>query len=130
MEEFHEVRRIWLDQEHPKAYDYTPLGGHSVAKWEGDTLVVDTVGFLETGPRGETSTAAYPHSDQRLLIERMRRVLDGRVLEVETIDEDPIAFKEPLRSLTYFIKDDKLGIVYHSCEGNINYTPHDPKKSN
>jgi hypothetical protein len=129
MEEFHEVRRIWMDQEHPQTYDYTPLGGHSTGKWDGDTLVVDTVGFLETGPRGETSTAMYPHSDQRHLIERMRRVLDGRILEVETIDEDPVAFKEPLRSVTYFIKDDKLGIVYHSCEGAINYSPHDLNKT-
>ena len=128
MEEFHEVRRIWMDQPHPKDYDYTVLGGHSIGKWDGNTLVIDTVGFLETGPRGGTSTAAYPHSDQRHLVERMRRV-DERIFEVETIDEDPIAFIEPLRSLTYFIRDDKLGIVYHSCEGNINYSPHAPNKS-
>ena len=43
----HTFRTIYMDgREHPK--DFIPSGyGHSVGKWEGDTLVVDTVGFSE-----------------------------------------------------------------------------------
>ncbi len=41
------VRRIYLNKEHPK--DVKPTyGGHSVGKWEGNTLVVDTVGLMGT----------------------------------------------------------------------------------
>ena len=128
MEEFHEVRRIWLDgRGHPDDPNPTVMG-HSIGHWDGDTLVVDTVGFSETGPRGETSP--LPRSAKRHLIERIRRVLDGRVLEIETIDEDPVAFKEALRGLSYYKKDPGLGeIVYHACEFNIDYSLHDPKKA-
>jgi len=128
MEEFHEVRRIWLDgRGHPGDPNPTVMG-HSIGNWDGDTLVVDTVGFAETGPRGETSP--LPRSEKRHLTERIRRVLDGRVLEIESIDEDPIAFKEPLRGLSYYKKDPGLGeIVYHACEFNIDYSLHDPKKA-
>jgi hypothetical protein len=128
MEEFHEVRRIWLDgRSHPADPNPTVMG-HSIGRWEEDTLVVDTVGFLSTGPRGETSP--LPRSEKRHLTERIRRVLDGRVLEIESIDEDPIAFKEPLRGLSYYKKDPGLGeIVYHACEFNVDYGPHNPKKA-
>jgi mono/diheme cytochrome c family protein len=125
-EYYHEVRRIYIDgREHPKNLSPSAMG-HSTGHWEGDTLVIDTAGFEETLPRGGTASAVLPHSEQRHLIERIRRVLDGNVLEIETIDEDPKAFTEPLRSLSYFKKDPSLEIFEHNCEGAIDYSNHAP----
>jgi len=53
----HNIRRIWLNRDHPKDVPLTFLGD-SVGHWEGDTLVVDTVGFspgfLNTPVRNST----------------------------------------------------------------------------
>ena len=68
----HTVRTIYLDgREHPK--DFVPTGyGHSVGRWEGDTLVVDTVGFSEKfwldrawlAPHREDARDGEVHTDQ------------------------------------------------------------------
>ena len=60
--------------------------GHSIGHWEGDTLVVDTVGLDETtwlqGP------GASLHSDKEHVVERWTR--KGNQVTVETTVEDPI----------------------------------------
>jgi len=85
-------RQIFLDgRPHPKNPDPT-WQGHSVGRWDGDTLVVDTVGFNDKSwllPEG------LPHTDQMHIIERYRRVdLANMTREVTVID--PGAFTKPL----------------------------------
>ena len=67
----HTVRQIFMDgRAHPD--DITPTYmGHSIGKWEGDTLVVDTVGFNE---KTWLDRDGHPHSDQLHVIERFHRV--------------------------------------------------------
>ena len=87
----HSYRQLFLDgRGHPK--DMDPLWmGDSIAKWDGDTLVVDTVGFNDkTWLNGQGA----PHSDQLHVIERYRRPDFGH-LEVEITLEDPKAFTKP-----------------------------------
>jgi hypothetical protein len=121
LEYFHEVRRIYMDgREHPKDPNPTAMG-HSIGRWEGDTLVVDTVGFEDSPAHGGSNNPPLAYSDQRHLVERIRRVLDGNVLEIEAIDEDPKAFTQPLRSISYFKKDPRLEIIEHNCEGALDY---------
>ncbi len=66
-EAFSEVRRVFMDQ--PQLpIDEVPPGyyGHSVGRWEGDTLVIDTVGIKESVPGYQN----IPHSDQMRITER------------------------------------------------------------
>lgn len=87
----HSYRQFFLDgRGHPK--DLEPLWmGDSVAHWENDALVVDTVGFNDkTWLNGQ----GLPHSDQLHVIERYRRPDLGH-LEVEITLDDPKAFTAP-----------------------------------
>jgi len=87
----HSYRQFFLDgRDHPK--DLHPLWmGDSIARWDGDTLVVDTIGFNDkTWLNGQ----GLPHSDQLHVIERYRR-LDAGHLEIEITLEDPKAFTRP-----------------------------------
>ena len=64
--------------------------GHSVGRWEGDTLVIDAIAFndLTWLDRG-----GYFHSDQMRVTERLRR--DGNILHYEVTVEDPDVLLEP-----------------------------------
>lgn len=87
----HSYRQFFLDgRGHPK--DPEPLWmGDSVASWDGDTLVVDTIGFNDkTWLNGQ----GLPHSDQLHVIERYRRPDLGH-MSVEITLEDPKAFTKP-----------------------------------
>jgi hypothetical protein len=64
------VRRIYLDRAHPQ--DPLPSwNGHSIGRWDGDTLLVDTVGFND---KSWLFGAMEPHTEEAHLIERMRQV--------------------------------------------------------
>jgi hypothetical protein len=85
------VRQIFTDgRQHSE--DITPsFMGDSIGKWEGDTLVVDTVGFNDkTWLDGE----GLPHSDALHLVERIRRVSHEAMTIDFTID-DPKAYTKP-----------------------------------
>ena len=65
----HSFRPIYMDvRAHPKDSDPSYYG-HSVGKWEGDTLVIDTVGVKDT----VLGNRDMPHSDQMRIQERIRR---------------------------------------------------------
>ena len=88
----HWVRQIWTDgREHPDGYPITWMG-HSIGKWDGDTLVVDTVGINSTS--SWIDRAGTPHSDALHVVERFRR-LDHGTLEVEFLFDDPKAYTKP-----------------------------------
>ena len=87
----HWVRQIWMDgRELPE--DPAPTWmGYSVGRWEGDTLVVDTVGFND---KTWLDQVAHPHTEKLHLEDRWRRV-EPEVLEVEFTFEDPEAYTRP-----------------------------------
>jgi len=94
----HFVRQIFTDgRQHPK--DLIPSWmGDSIGTWEGDTLVVDTVGFNDkTWLDGE----GHPHSDELHLVERIRRVSHDALTIDFTID-DQKAYTKPWVSHTIF----------------------------
>jgi len=80
-------RQIFLDgRDHPK--DWNPSWmGHSVGHWEGDTLVVETVGFNEITPMMAI------HSEQLRIVERFSRPDLGHIV-VDITAEDPEAWTE------------------------------------
>ena len=65
--------------------------GDSVGKWEGDTLMVDTIGFRDDTWLGP---GALIHSDKLHLIQKMRKTGPDR-LQIEVTAEDPVAFARP-----------------------------------
>ena len=70
--------------------------GDSIGRWDGDTFVIDTVGFNLKSTVGGTGDRHQPfrHSDQLHLIERIRRI-DLNTIEIDTRMEDPNVFEGP-----------------------------------
>ena len=71
-------------------YDATYTGS-TVGKWEGDTLVLDSIGFIDTTWIGR---GGYFHSDRMHVIERFRR--EGEAIFYDVTLEDPEVLVEPL----------------------------------
>jgi hypothetical protein len=93
-----QVRRIYLDIPHspnPKPSWY----GESVGHYEGDALVIDTVGL-----NAKTFVDAYrtPHTEKLHVVERWRMVDNGQAMEVSFTVDDPDAFYEPWSGMRRF----------------------------
>lgn len=87
----HVWREIHMDgRAHPQDLNPTYFG-HSTGHWEGDTLVVDTVGFNE---KTWIDFGGYMHTDQLHTVERFSRP-DKETLHYETVIDDPGAYFEP-----------------------------------
>ena len=84
-------RQVFLDgRGHPK--DPNPSWmGHSIGHWEGDTLVIDTVGF---DARSWLDAQGHPHTEMMHVIERFRRPDLGH-LEIEFTIDDPGTYAKP-----------------------------------
>jgi hypothetical protein len=87
----HVVRRIYLDVPHSPEVKPSWFG-ESVGHYEGDTLVVDTVGIDK-----RTFVDGYqtPHTEQLHVVERFRIVDGGMGVEINVHVEDPGAFTMP-----------------------------------
>ena len=88
-----QVRHVYLNvphSENPKPSWY----GESVGHYEGDTLVVDTI-----GQNTKTFIDNYrtPHSEQLHVVERYRLVDDGKTLQADVTIEDPATLIKPLQ---------------------------------
>jgi hypothetical protein len=111
-----QVRRIYTDgRGHPPADELDPTYmGHSIGHWEGDTLVVDTVGV-----KGDTvyDVSAAPHSDKVHEVERIRRISPTQIQDVMTI-EDPVAFTKPWVVTRLYDLKPNWQIQEYVCEDN------------
>jgi hypothetical protein len=84
-------RQVFLDN-HAVAKDPQPTWmGYSTGRWEGDTLVVQSVGFND---RTWLDDAGHPHSDAMRVTERLRRPDFGHLFSEITI-EDPKLYAKP-----------------------------------
>lgn len=97
----YEFSRVWrsvaINREHAKDPDTTWLGD-SVGKYEGNALVVDTVGFND---KTWLDHVGHPHSEQLHLIERFRRT-DANTLELDVTFDDPKAYTRTWSSKKIF----------------------------
>ena len=88
-----DYRMIYTDgRRHPEdILDYPEWMGHSIGRWEGDTLVVDTIGMRE-----ETwlDTSGFEHSDKLCMTERFQKTGPDTIRLTVTID-DPVFYTKP-----------------------------------
>jgi hypothetical protein len=89
------ITQIFLDgRTHPKDDLLPSWMGHSVGSWDGDTLVVDTVGFND-----RSWIRLYPHTEKLHVVQRYRRPDLGHI-EKEVTIEDPGTFAKPWKMRT------------------------------
>lgn len=112
-----QTRTIWTDgRQHPPLEELDPtFHGHSIGHWEGDTLVVDTIGISDQLDFG---TGAR-HSDQFHLVERIR--LDPAnpdMLVNELTMDDPLALAEPFKAIAKYRRDRYGQLIEFQCSEN------------
>jgi len=116
----HSYRQIFMDgRAHPK--DPNPTWyGHSVGHWEGDALVIDTVGFND---KFWFDFVGHPHTEQLHTVERYTRKDLGTLLEEVTI-EDPQAYMRPftINASHRLLPGDEL--MEYICQENQRDTQH------
>jgi hypothetical protein len=101
---------------HPVDPDPTWLGD-SIGRWDGETLVVDTVGF-----NTRTELSGYKHSEKLHIVERFSRP-DFDTLQYEATLEDPEVFVRPWTvSRTFPLRPDLNKIDEFVCENNKDYS--------
>src|SRR5262245_5337007 len=84
----HQVRRVHLTDRHSPQVKVSWYG-ESIGRYEGDTLVVDTIGV---DPRGTIDGFQTPHTDKLHVVERFRLTDGGKTLQVNLHVEDAGAF--------------------------------------
>jgi hypothetical protein len=115
-EAFSEVRRIFMDKPQMKIDDVPPgYYGRSVGRWEGDTLVVDTVGIKEA-----VQYERMPHSDQMRITERIRLVAPNILHDQITI-EDPVVLEKPITYTLAYQRMPDYEMVEFVCDNNREY---------
>ncbi len=112
-----QVRRVYLGKPQLKI-DEVPPGfyGHSVGHWEGDTLVVDTVGVKES----VLGNKDMPHSDQMRITERIRLVAPD-ILHDQITVEDPVVLEKPYTYTNAYRRTPGYEVLEYVCENNRDY---------
>lgn len=106
-----QTRRIHLDKAVPALEDVSPsYYGYSVGRWEGDTLVVTTLGVRE-----DTEFYEIPHSAEMKITERIKIVKPG-YLEDQIVIEDPKTLAEPYKFTYGYKRNDSYEISEYICD--------------
>jgi hypothetical protein len=112
-QEDREVRRVHLNQRHPRNVKPS-YNGNSVGHWEGATLVIDTVGFNERGVLEEKTNS--PLSSQAHLVERLS-IEGDRLTDVMTI-EDPVYYTRPFSTTRIWRRSPDAHLLDYDCAEN------------
>ena len=109
----HSFRQIFMDgRQHPK--DLNPTWyGHSIGRWDGDSLVIDTVGFNDLF---WFDAIGHPHTEQLHTVERWKRPSFERLTNEVTI-EDPGAYSRPF-TLSFTSRLQSGDILEYICQEN------------
>ena len=115
----HFIRQIWTDgRPHPQ--DPNPSWmGDSIGKWEGNTLVVDTIGFND---KTWIDQVGHPHSDALHLTERIHRTAPD-MLQIDFTFDDPKAYTKPWTGTKQFKLRPTWQISEYVCEENFSNKP-------
>ncbi len=115
-EAYNQVRRIYLDRPQLPLDEIEPgFYGRSVGHWEGDTLVVDTIGIKES-----VEFRHVPHTLDMRITERIRLVEPDVLVDDITI-EDPAVLTEPWHVSFTFNRLADYEMMEYVCEDNREY---------
>ena len=110
----HSYRQIFMDgRKHPDDPDPTWYG-HSIGKWEGNTLVVDTIGYND---KFWFDFLGHPHTEKLHTIERFTRT-NMDTLELEVTIDDPGAYTKPFTILTRARLQPSDELMEYICQEN------------
>ena len=113
----HHMRQIFTDgRQHPKDPDHTWMG-HSIGWYEGDALVVDTIGLND---KTWIDRGGLPHSDQLHVIERIRRPSPD-ALEIKITIDDPKAYSQTWSGYRNFKLRPTWTLEEFICADNADY---------
>jgi hypothetical protein len=116
-EAFSQVRRIYLNQPQQKIGDVPPgYYGHSVGHWEGDTLVVDTIGIKDSVLGHEE----MPHSEQMQISERFHLVAPD-ILHDDITVTDSVTLEKPWHFSFAYKRMKGYQMQEYVCENNHEY---------
>jgi hypothetical protein len=121
----HHMRQIFTDgRQHPKDPDLTWMGD-SIGWYEGDTLVVDTIGLND---KTWIDRGGLPHSDQLHVVERIRRPTHD-ALEVNITIDDPKVYTRTWSGHRNYKLEPTWNIKEFVCADNADYNEEFIKKS-
>ena len=107
-------RQIFTDgRSHPKDAEPSWLG-YSIGTWEGDELVVETVGFND---KTWLDGFGHPHSDAMKLTERFRRRDFGH-MDIDVTIDDPKAYTKPVRYVQPQVLQPDTELIEYICNEN------------
>ena len=114
----HTYRTVYMDgRTHPANFSPT-FYGHSIGWWEGDTLVIDTVGYNEGFWMDRDG---LPHTDKLHTVERLTRT-DAAALKFELTVDDPGAYTKPWSGAMTLRWEDGTELFEYQCQQS-NYAP-------
>ena len=117
----HLNRHVYMNEEHPKPEDLDPTYlGHQVGRWEGDTLVVDTVGLNDPT---WVDNAGIPHTKDLHIVERWKKINDGKQLEVLITLDDPAVFTRPWTARRVYDWSPNIREIEYVCTENNRNSP-------
>lgn len=118
----HQVRRIYLNRPH-SAHPVPSWYGESVGHYEGDELVVDTIGL---NPRTFVDNYRTPHTGQLHVVERFKIVDGGKTLQAMVTVEDSSTFNMPWSGIQRWRRVQEGPLSEEICaENNTNFFSHD-----
>jgi hypothetical protein len=121
----HLVRHIYIDgRPHPDDPDPTWMG-NAIGRWEGDTLVVDSIGFND---KSWIDRVGHPHSEKLHTIERFRR-LNQSTIQMDLTLEDPVAYTKPIKKQFVFLHQPGWDILEHVCMDNAEFLEFNKKET-
>ncbi len=114
----HFVRQIYTTGAHEHSKDLDPSWmGDSVGWWEGDTLVIDSVGFNE---KTWLDRAGLPHSDQLHVTERITRPKHD-TLVVHIVIDDPKTYAKTWEGERIYALEPDWKLTEMICEDNVTF---------
>jgi hypothetical protein len=116
-----QTRRIYIGAHHPRDVDPT-FFGDSIAHWQGNTLVVDTIGL-----RSDTTMndSGLMHGKNTHVIERWSQSKDGILNDELTVLDDDMLTQPWVRTFHYR-REPTMRVMEYVCENNRDYAPRAP----
>lgn len=111
----HQRRIVHLNAKHPENLKPSWYG-HSIGRYEGDTLVIDTIGHND---KTQIDRYGVPHTTRLHVVERWKLIDGGKAIEVRATVEDPGAFTKPWSGVSTSRRQDERWEEYVCVDDKV-----------